>query len=322
MMRKMMALMILLPALCGCMQLDVRVKLEEDGSATISERLGFPKRLLDQDKASGKDELRSLLAKDAAQARAKLMGAGTTLVSHEIRPAEGGGMESLAVYKIADINEFRFIPPFPAAENSQHSPLRITIEPCYKQRWAAPDRPGMMAVQFSMENVQRSKKAAAVAEATPLDKQPLRDLAPVLREMVKGFKFKIVFESYNKFIAGTYEYPSYVLDRETRVATASWPLVDLSDQNLDSYGNSILDNEEIMGEVLRGDWGGPEITKEITRRLQFGAYVFWNDHKMPLIYPGGMDYQSNRLVFKPSNQHFDKFFKGKPEGTADDKKLP
>ena len=57
-------------ALGGCVQLDTVIRLHEDGSATVTERLGFSRRLLDM----AKDEKRSsalerFLTKEAAVER-------------------------------------------------------------------------------------------------------------------------------------------------------------------------------------------------------------------------------------------------------------
>ena len=52
-MRRALLAAILASAASGCLQIETRIKLHEDGSATITERLQFSKRLLDQSAQGG-----------------------------------------------------------------------------------------------------------------------------------------------------------------------------------------------------------------------------------------------------------------------------
>ncbi len=99
-------------ALAACMQLDTHVKLHEDGSATVTEKLRFSRRLLDlSGKEGSEQDLAGLLAKEAALERVKGMGKGAVLVSHEVKDVEGGAREAVAVYKIDDLNELIYVSP-------------------------------------------------------------------------------------------------------------------------------------------------------------------------------------------------------------------
>jgi len=296
-------------ALSGCLQLDVHVKLHEDGSATITEKLAFSKRLLDLEAGTIDKKVRALLDKDSALKRLQFMGRGITLVSHDLHQTPEGGLESVAVYKIPDINDFQFVPPHLAVPGHQQSYFKVKVEPCYAQRWAYADIPGVMAVHFSMTDA--GQKPNTAKEATPAAVQQLRELQPIFQEMLKGLRLKFSFEAYNPFTAGTAQYPHLVLDRETRIHTRCYAFIDISDQNLDNLGNKILENEEIMLELLRGEYGGPHIMAQIRGGVG-GRYSHFSDSKVPLCYPIGLDYTVDRLVFDPSKFHYKKYFDGKP----------
>jgi len=296
--------------LSGCLQLDVHVKLNDDGSATITEKLSFSRRLLDQEVGADKKELRSLLDKETALKRMQHMGRGTTLVSHDLQEAPQGGLQAVAVYKIPDINDFRFVPPHLALPAHPQRYFRISVEPCYSQRWASPDKPGMMAAHFSVTDAPRQKEAAPAKPLTPLELQQLRELQPLFRDLIKGFRVKFCFEAYNPLHCGSPQYPGIVVDRETKIHSPCWWFIDFSDQNLDSLGNNILDNEEILLEILRGDFAGPNIMAQVGCRDYSFAHL--HDSKVPLFYPDGMSWLVCRRTFEPSKFHFKKYFDGKP----------
>src|SRR6185437_5777116 len=102
-MRKRQILHILMLCACtlllaGCLQLDVRITINEDGSATITERIRFTRQLMDL-AGDRKPELLKLLSKENALERMKRMGDTVTLVSHEIHDAEGASKEAIIVFK-------------------------------------------------------------------------------------------------------------------------------------------------------------------------------------------------------------------------------
>ncbi|MFO7898187.1 MAG: hypothetical protein R6V58_03900 [Planctomycetota bacterium] len=124
----------LLAALSGCLQIDTHIKLYEDGSATVTEKLRFSKRLLDLEAKQAADlRLSSLLTRKAALDRMKHMGKGIELVSHKIHDVEKGARESLAVFRIADLNDFRYVSPFLAyVDYPKNNVIRAKLYPLYK----------------------------------------------------------------------------------------------------------------------------------------------------------------------------------------------
>ena len=88
--RLMMGMTALLLA-SGCLQLETRIKLHEDGSATVTERLEILPALLEME--AGATSLTGmtferLLSRERAQERVKEMGKGVTLVSHDVRTTQ------------------------------------------------------------------------------------------------------------------------------------------------------------------------------------------------------------------------------------------
>jgi len=296
----------------GCSQLDVRIRLHADGSARITERVKFSRTQLEQEAGLGHGpRLKDFLTKARAEGRARRMGAGCKVVGHEFRKTADAGIESVAEYAIADINDLRYLPPMFAAPRQPRSALRIEVGPCYATRHATPDFPGQMYVQFSMVPTKsgpaRPGKAGAAkaAPATPAGQQALRELIPVARELLKAGRVRITFEAYGNLTGGTYPYVRGLTKPGTRSPTNEYAVIDCSGSDLDAQGKGILDNEEVMLELLRGDWAGANIR----------AHADWQraraDPRAPTFYTPDMDWQNCRLTFKPSEFHYRKYFDGK-----------
>ena len=91
----------------GCLQIETNIHLNEDGSATVTERLNFSRKLLDM--ASGQEaglQLEPMLAREAALERMKDMGKGVSLVNHKVQDGAKGSRESIAVYQAQDLAQF------------------------------------------------------------------------------------------------------------------------------------------------------------------------------------------------------------------------
>src|SRR5580693_9482021 len=97
--------------LAGCLQLDIRITVNEDGSATITERIRFTRQLMDL-AGDRKPELMKLLSKEVALERMKRMGDGVVLVSHEVHDTEGASREAVIVYKVPDLNKLVYVSPW------------------------------------------------------------------------------------------------------------------------------------------------------------------------------------------------------------------
>jgi len=297
-------------AAAGCSRLDVHIKLNADGSAEITERLMFSRTQLEQEVSlPGGPRLEEFLTKARSLKRAAQMGSGCKLVRHEVRKTGDAGIESVAVYRIPDINDLRYLPPFFAAPQQAASVLRIKVGPSYAPRHAAPDRPGHMYVDFSM---QRTRPAAAETPAdgtrsgaTPADLQALRELAPVAKDLLKDSRIRITFEAYSPLWYGTYKYPYVLTVPGTQSPTGTYYLINCSGADLDALGKKILDNQEVMLELLRGDYAGANIQRHA------GSGRGWSNPKAPTFYTPELTYGTRRLRFAASAYHYKKYFDGK-----------
>jgi len=290
---------LLVSAAAGCLQVETRVKLHEDGSATITERLQFSKRLLDLGARGGAPEnVASLLTKEAALKRMSNMGKGIRLVSYRLREAEKGARESIAVFKIPDIRDFRYVSPYLASANyPKHSVLKCDMFPIYESTWYGRVA-GQVAVRFYPATKERPRRRPKgwkpPKPPSPLDSQVLRDLRPVFRDLMRDFKIRLTFESYAPL-----RFRQYYRYRGMRAGTKEYDLIDFSDKDLDKYGYEFLANEEIMLELLRLRTGGPNVVSHVSGHAANLTLPVFHPRVVPEIY------------FRPSRHFFDRYFKGK-----------
>ena len=292
----------------GCMQLEARVRLHEDGSATITERLRFSRAVLDQ--AGGKQaELLKLLDREAALERMKRMGKGLTLVRHELRDAAGGSKESLAEFRIEDLNDFQYVSHWPSfVDYPDNNVVKCQLEPMYKNgssggEWWA----GTVRVRFVLlkrpKGVDDGKDPKAPPEKlpSPREQQVFRELGPVFRDLLEDFQVKLTFESYCPLLplggsAGI---------RNLRAGATSTDFINFTSQDLDNWGGRFLENEEIMLELVRWDTAGRNITTHVQN--------YASNQTLPVFMPRRRsDWFGGTWVYvTPSRPLFDRYFKGK-----------
>ena len=284
----------------GCLQVETRVKVEEDGSATITERVRFSRRLLDLARMrKGGEDLEAYLGRERVLERVEQMGEGAKLVSHEIRDAEGGGRECVSVIKIPDLNNLRYVSPFlDRYRYPKHTVLEFSLTPCYESpHWGL--WPGQMAVRVSPATSERAPRRPEGEEPpappTPAELQVFRDLKPVFRDVLQGFQVRLVVESYAPIglARGYYYY------RGQKSATRQYDLIDFSSEDLDRLGYEFLGNEEIMLELLRFQLAGDDLMATIEQHP--------NNPNVPVYHTRGIP----PITFRPSRALFDRHFKGK-----------
>jgi len=285
----------------GCLQIETRVKLHPDGSATITERVQLSKRLLDLSSQEGlAANIASMLTKPETLKRMQHMGKGMRLVSHKVREAEKGGKESISVFKIQDINEFQYVSPYLGMDKyPKHTALKCKLFPIDRRAhggWAW--LPGQMGVSFYPATREprrgRPKDWKPPKPPSPRDSQVLRDLRPVFRDLMKDFQLKLTFESYAPL-----RFRPYYRFRGQRAATKCFDLIDFSDKDLDKYGYAFLGNEEIMLELLRLQTGKHNVVENVKGHA--------GNLTVPVFHPFG----APEIYFNPSRIFFEKFFQGK-----------
>jgi len=281
----------------ACLEIETRVKVNENGSATITERLRFSQRLLDMGSAGGPvEDIATLLTKEATLERMKQMGKGIRLAEHQVREAEKGSRESIAVFKIPDISEFRYVSPYLASLNyPKHNVLACKMFPIYESTWYG-RRAGQMAVTFSptTRERRRGKPEESPKPPSPVDLQALRDLSPLFRDLMKDFTLRLTFETYAPL-----RFRQYYRYRGYRSITHTYDLIDFSDANLDNFGGTFLGNEEIILELMQGQMGGPNVVEHVKNHAE--------NLTLPVFHPSG----TPEIYFNPTRALFDKYFKGK-----------
>ncbi|MFO7900603.1 MAG: hypothetical protein R6V58_16270 [Planctomycetota bacterium] len=302
--------------LAGCIQIDTTIKLERDGSATVTERLHVSKVLLDLDgQRGGKTEsFAALLSRKDALRRMKKMGTGIRLVDHEVRPAEGGARESVAVYKIDDLNDLVYMSPLLAVrEYPGMNRVAFKLEPILKSSRYNIGRAGQVRVRVlgltrsgktvdGIRGPRRKHGEPAPIGPSPRELQAYRDVAPIFRDVLKDFFVRLRFETYCPV-------EQALFGMRGRMANVRHvDLISFSADDLDRFGGKCVDNQEIMIDVLRRDLGSEDVfatarafpgNATVPVFLTIGSERYWNDRKNLWIH------------FKPSRELFDAFFKGK-----------
>jgi hypothetical protein len=293
--------------LSGCFELDTRIKLNPDGSATITEKLRFSQQLLDLgSKESGELRIAELLTREAVQERMKQMGKGVRLVSHEVRDVENGARESLAVFQVDDINDYQYASPFLAyVDYRENCLIRCQMVPLLKSRNYA-GTAGEMAMAFRplkppVSEIRLKEGTPPPRGPSPRELQALRQVLPVFADLLRGFKVRLTFESYAPITITGFGW------RDRRTGTSIVDLLHVTDRDLDWHGVKFLENEEIVLDLLRGRLGSLNIAETVRH--------FQDNHTVPLFLPWGSANapwrQSDEICFRPSKQLFDRHMAGK-----------
>ncbi|MFO7899239.1 MAG: hypothetical protein R6V58_09280 [Planctomycetota bacterium] len=304
------ALAIALLFAAGCLQIETTIKLHEDGTATVTERLRFSKRLLDLAKSKPDRDVSKLLTKEAALERMKAMGEGVRLASHTVRDAEQGAREAVSVFKAADINKLRYVSPYLSLPGyPKHTELTCKVFPVLTHKGRG-RKPGDMAIAFRPSSGPRFDLRKGMPPASPKDLQVLRQLQPVFEDLMKNFRVKLTFESYAPVCNANSWF------RGKRRVGHVFTLLSFSDQDIDKQGFNFLTNEEAMLELLRLRPGGPVCWGELKDRM--GMLMRWGDRRgagnpkgktgnMPVLHKQW----APEVFFPPSRHYFDRYFKGK-----------
>ncbi len=292
---------LLVLSLSGCLQIETNIQVHEDGSATLTERVRFSRRLLDL--ASDKsNSLAGLLNKESALERMGRMGTGLKLVSHQVRDAEGASRESLTVYKVADLNNLEYVSPWPdLADFSTNNQIKFTMQPLYKcgssggQVWAGQIRIAIQHIKAAKRTDYRNEDQ--IKPPRPVDLQVYRDIGPVFQDLMKDFMVKLTIDAYCPLVPSSGSPPI----RDLRAGARTVDLINFTSKDLDSWGGTFLGNEELMVELFRFNLDGKNINTHVR------GYV--SNKTLPVIMSRG---RGNTSVYvRPSRILFDRYFKGK-----------
>lgn len=291
----------------GCFELETTITMRRDGGATVTERVRFSQRLLDfDDNQDGGLKLVELLNKEAVLDRMKHMGKGIQLKSHEVKDAENGARESVAVFEIDDISELRYASPFLAyLDYADNNIVKVNSEPAYQTNSSGRWRAGTMTVWLRPLNAPKRDFAPQEGDPprkgpSPLELQKIRQVLPIFKEMMSGLKVKLTFESYAPLRQVNFGY------RGRRSGDYHCDWINFSSENFDKYGINILENEEVLLELLRGETGGKNIIEHVAG--------FANNRTVPVFLGYGSRHgyiSGERISFPPSQTLFDRHFAGK-----------
>ena len=270
----------------GCLQIDTTVRLNADGSATVTERVNFSRRLITAS-GGGPNGIERFLTKEAALARMKHMGEGVTLVRHEVRDGAKASREAVTVFRSPDFRKYQYVSPFLAAGHA-HT-LGFGLSPYFSYRYTG-EWPGAVIVTAgsgkSTQSGENPKPIELPKGANPRNAQVYRDLAPLFAEMMKDFQLRLRVQAYTG---------------------QSLLLIDVSDDDVDQYGYAITENEEVMSELLQWHLGGDGRRPGYGRFLTAALKGMGSNRTLPFF----RQRSSARILIRPSQAMFDRYFKGK-----------
>ncbi len=299
--------MLSLVGMAGCLQIDTRVKLHEDGSATITERLQFSKRLLDLDAQRKETERRfeKLLTKEGSLSRMKKMGKGITLVSHAVRQTDKGAQESVTVYKIPNLDDFRYMSPWLAyMDYGENNDFQFHVFPVSEGGHGTYS--GQIGIDLKPLKPPKREYRPREGEKVPKPPSPrkmqiYREMASIFRDVLQDFHIKLYFEAYAPLSKVGYGY------RGQGEKSFDAEIIDFSSENLDNYGGKFLENEEVMLDLVRWDFRSPDIAEHVrnfTRNRTLPAFLPWGSMHM-------WHTHGPRIIVRPSMQLFKKYVEGK-----------
>jgi hypothetical protein len=292
-----------LPLLGGCLKVKVCVQMHEDGGATITETIEFSGALMELNgSAPTTPGLPQMLTRNAAAERVKEMGEGATLASHKQERLPDGGLRSIAVYRIGDVEDLRLVNPY-LHQGRPGRRMRLRFEPIYKRVHSFHKVGDLMLYVVPVERPRRgpAPQEPPPPEPTPLQLQLLRALQPMFADMMEGFEIELALIASKPVSLG------YI--RDHRAASKRITLLSMSGRDLDAHGGRFLENEELMLSLLRLRFDADNLSEH--------AQGFAANKTLP-VFRGKKPYAVGRFRIEPTRALFKKYFAGRPKSQGGD----
>ena len=279
----------------GCLQLDLQIEMEDDGGATLTERIWLSRALLELN-----SDLQHHLLRESALERMKIMGKGMTLVNHKVNKLGDGSAESLAVFHIPVIEDLRL--PNPFLQDGRPAPMvRFEFRPIY----SSPSRPGevgnvsvRLVPTESPADSNVGSESTAPQAASPRELEVFRKLQPVFADLMRDFAVRVTL---------------IVPNQPTKSGRPAGPLrirlLSFTGADLDRNGAPFLENEEAMLALLQLRLNDPSI---LTHTAQFPR-----NERVP-VHRGSNPYGSTHFQIRPTRSLFQKYFAGRSRSEGGD----
>jgi hypothetical protein len=276
----------------GCLQVELTVALHEnDGGATVTERIRISRKL--QDACTNDKDLRAILAptkRAAALERAKTLAADAKLVSHKTETLPDGSLESVAVYRVAELTKIQIPNPYPHLWPLKKRTYLVVHRAKVKKGQRLPH----MALSIRQERRDRTRYGDGITRksTSPADRQMLRDLQPVLCDMLSDFEFTVRARVPTRFTGGRV--------RDVLEATDTMTILSFSGRNGDARGGRFIENEEIFPALL-------EIDRESGVIHNNSRTAYERNYSVPVL----RDNRFGSFTFFPTRYYADKYLDGK-----------
>ncbi|MFO7899302.1 MAG: hypothetical protein R6V58_09600 [Planctomycetota bacterium] len=236
-----------LPAVSGCVRIHQLVKINHDGSGTLTETITvLPRavRMLEghaKRAGEGEDGF-ALLAEEALKKRTKSFG-GVTLKSKERKTLPDGSRTLKTVFEFKDINQvhLHIAPTFRCAEKGRTGSLRLRYRRVVRGHGRNPKYYKKDQVDVMYDRYPTQKKYSA-----PSIQRQSRDVAPMFQDMLREFRFEIQIEAPDDI--ETFD------DRRHMIRAMPFDRDVVTPYRI--TGEDVAANPELIRGLLLGEFGG------------------------------------------------------------------
>jgi hypothetical protein len=239
------ALLLAALAFSGCVEVNHLVKMNRDGSGTLTERVRIlPRtvRLLAGRKArTGESETQfSLLSDQAVQKRAQVFGEVTVRAKKQ-ETLPDGAVQIETVYDFKDVNKVTFwmSPTFACTDKGRTGALKL---PYARIVWSDWNKKHQKMDRMGVEAPRPPNQARF---SSPADVQRYRRVTPMFQDMLRDFKFEIQVRA-----------PADLEQFEDHSMVNGMPFDGATVTVYRVYGENVVLNPDLVRGFLMGEVGG------------------------------------------------------------------